>query len=103
SVASMSAENAVAKLVQEGFQVVTSRQKSNVPAGQAIGTRPGTGARVDKGGTVTLIVSDGPELATVPDPTGQTLQQFQDALRNSGFKVTTHGPPRASSPLPTHP
>jgi eukaryotic-like serine/threonine-protein kinase len=103
SVQGMSAENAVAKLVQASFQVVTSRQKSNVPAGQAIGTRPGPGARVDRGGTVTLIVSDGPELATVPDPTGLTLQQFQDALRAAGFIVNTNGPPGASIPVRSDP
>ena len=103
SVAGMSAENAVAKLVQASFQVVTSRQKSDQPAGQAIGTRPGTGARVDRGGTVTLIVSEGPELATVPDPTGLTLQQFQDALRGAGFTVTTNGPPGASIPVRSDP
>jgi beta-lactam-binding protein with PASTA domain len=82
---------------------VTSRQKSDVPAGQAIGTTPGTGGRVDRGGTVTLIVSEGPELAVVPDPTGMTLQQFQDALRGAGFTVTTSGPPGASIPVRSDP
>jgi serine/threonine-protein kinase len=103
SVRGVSAENAVARLVQASFQVVTSRQKSDVPAGQAIDTRPGAGARVDRGGTVTLIVSDGPELATVPDPTGLTLQQFQDALRAAGFNVATNGPPGASIPVRSDP
>ena len=80
SVRGQSAEQATAALVRMGFEVAVSRQKGDVPAGQAIGTSPGTGTRVDRGGTVTLIVSEGPELVTVPDPTGLTLQQFQDAL-----------------------
>jgi beta-lactam-binding protein with PASTA domain len=50
-----------------------------------------------------LIVSDGPELATVPDPTGLTLQQFQDALRAAGFNVATNGPPGASIPVRSDP
>ncbi len=103
SVRGQSAEQATAALVRMGFEVAVSRQKGDVPAGQAIGTSPGTGTRVDRGGTVTLIVSEGPELVTVPDPTGQTLQQFQDALRGAGFNVATNGPPGASIPVRSDP
>jgi eukaryotic-like serine/threonine-protein kinase len=97
------AEQASAALARLGFQVVVSRSKSDVPAGQAIGTSPGAGTRVERGGTVTLIVSDGPDLATVPDPTGLTLQQLQDALRGAGFNVVVNGPPAASIPVRTDP
>jgi eukaryotic-like serine/threonine-protein kinase len=103
SVQGMSAENAVARLVETGFTVNTNRRFSDVPAGQAIGTSPGSGARVERGGNVTLIVSDGPELSTIPDPTGLTLQQFQDALRGAGFNVVVNGPPGASIPVRSNP
>jgi beta-lactam-binding protein with PASTA domain/tRNA A-37 threonylcarbamoyl transferase component Bud32 len=99
----LSAENAVARLVETSFKVTTRRQFSDVPAGQAIGTAPGPGARVERGGTVTLIVSDGPQLATVPDPTGLTLQQFRDALTAAGFAVNVNGPGGASIPVRTDP
>jgi serine/threonine-protein kinase len=97
------AEQASAALARLGFQVVVSRQKGDLPAGQAIGTSPGAGTRVERGGTVTLIVSEGPELVTVPDPTGLTLQQLQDALRGAGFNVVVNGPPAASIPVRTDP
>src|SRR5215213_1648194 len=103
SVRGLWAEQAVARLVQDGFEVAPSRQKSDVPAGQAIGTSPGTGARVERGGTVTLIISEGPELAVVPDPTGLTLQQFSDSLRGAGFNVVVNGPPAASIPVRSDP
>jgi eukaryotic-like serine/threonine-protein kinase len=103
SVRGQSAEQATAILVRDGFEVAVSRRKSDVPAGQAITTAPGPGARVDRGGTVTLVVSEGPELGTVPDPTGLTLQQFQDALRAAGFNVTTNGPPGATIPVRSDP
>src|SRR5829696_3081536 len=99
----LSYENAVARLVKTSFKVATRRQFSDVPAGQAIGTAPGPGAKVERGGTVTLIVSDGPQLATVPDPTGLTLPQFRDALTAAGFAVNVNGPRGASIPVRTDP
>ena len=39
----------------------------------------------------------------MPDPTGLTLQQFQDALRSAGFTVATNGPPGASIPVRSDP
>ncbi len=103
AVRGLSAEQAIARLVEAGFQVTPSRQKSDVPAGQAIGTSPSTGTRVDRGGRVNLIVSEGPQLVTVPDPTGLTLPQLQDALRGAGFNVVVSGPPAASIPVRTDP
>ena len=99
----LSAENAIARLVETSFKVTTHRQFSDVPAGQAITTTPGPGARVERGGTVTLVISDGPQLATVPDPTGLTLPQFRDALQAAGFVVNVNGPPGASIPVRSDP
>nr|WP_246056957.1 PASTA domain-containing protein [Nocardioides eburneiflavus] len=52
----------------------------NVAAGLVIATDPEPGGRVLDGGTVTLVLSLGPERYDVPDLAGQTEDQAQDAL-----------------------
>lgn len=52
----------------------------NVAAGLVIASDPEPGGRVLDGGTVTLVLSLGPERYDVPDLTGQTEDQAQDAL-----------------------
>ena len=52
----------------------------NVAAGLVIATDPGPGGKVLDGGTVSLVVSLGPERYDLPDLAGQTEDQAQDAL-----------------------
>ncbi len=52
----------------------------SVAAGLVLATDPEPGDRVLDGGTVTLVLSAGPERYEVPEVTGQTLDQAQDAL-----------------------
>lgn len=49
----------------------------DVPEGQVIGTSPGAGQRVERGATVTVVVSKGQDLVTVPDVRGKS---YDDAL-----------------------
>lgn len=80
---------ATGALQKLGFTVVASAQQfsDTVPQGDVISQTPadGTGFRGD---TVTLIVSKGPLLITVPDVTGQPTQKAQAALEALGLKVT---------------
>ena len=52
----------------------------NVAAGLVIGSDPEPGGKVLDGGTVTLVLSLGPERYDVPELAGQTEDQAQDAL-----------------------
>ncbi len=52
----------------------------NVAAGLVIGSDPKPGGKVLDGGTVTLVLSLGPERYDVPELAGQTEDQAQDAL-----------------------
>jgi serine/threonine-protein kinase len=52
----------------------------NVAAGLVIGTDPGPGGKVRDGGTVTLVLSLGPERYDVPSLKGKTEDEAQDAL-----------------------
>jgi len=54
---------------------------SPLARGDVISTRPAIGSRVTTGSTVTVIVSLGPVMITVPDVSGQPLNQAETALK----------------------
>jgi len=60
---------------------------ATVADGTVISSSPGGGENVKKDGTVTLTVSKGPELVTVPDVTGKTLEEATSALESLGLSV----------------
>jgi beta-lactam-binding protein with PASTA domain len=60
---------------------------NTVPKGQVIATSPGAGTSVQVGSTVTVSVSKGPDLVTVPDVRGQTVDAAANALQAQGFNV----------------
>lgn len=85
------ADQATTALRKLGFEVTTTRQHSDtVDQGEVVTQTPdsGTGA---KGDTVTLVVSQGPVLVTVPRITGMGLADARAALEAAGFSVrVTH-------------
>jgi serine/threonine-protein kinase len=58
-----------------------------VPAGQVISTDPAAGSSVEKGSTVTIIVSTGVEQVTVPGVVGQTENNATSTLQSRGLDV----------------
>jgi serine/threonine-protein kinase len=75
-------------LGRAGLQVNTKQEASStVPDGKVIRTEPPAGTKVDKGSTVTMVVSTGPAQATVPDVVGMTEAQATKKLQDAGFKV----------------
>jgi len=72
-------------LEQRGFQVDVVRKKSVQPVDQVIQQDPGPGAKVKKGSTVGLTVSDGPPDAVVPDVEDLPLKVALRQLRKKGF------------------
>ena len=65
-------KEATKKLEDEDLLVETRQQSSgDVPAGKVIGTDPAAGEEVDCRSAVTLLVSKGVNLVTVPDVVGQ--------------------------------
>jgi serine/threonine-protein kinase len=61
----------------------------NVGAGLVIATDPEPGGKVLDGGTVTLVLSLGPERYDVPDLAGQTEDQAQDAIAATNLTFGT--------------
>ena len=62
------------------------RNDPTVPAGIVITTDPAPNELVDRGSTITLIVSSGPEQVIVPDLIGMTETQAIAALRSVGLQ-----------------
>jgi len=60
---------------------------SQQPAGIVTGQNPGPGGMFQPGQTVTVKVSTGPQLVSVPDPIGMTVQAATQLLQSAGFQV----------------
>ena len=92
-------QDAKAGLEQLGFSVSVSEEfNDSVPSGQVIRTAPPAGATVDKGSSVTLVVSKGPELIAVPNVKGMTETDARAALQQAGFDVKVEYIPGSSKP-----
>ena len=86
-VAGLSVASARSELSNAGLvpAVGGSRHSDNVAAGEVISTDPSAGARVKHGERVTLITSLGPILVTVPNVTGQSVANAEQALSAAGL------------------
>ena len=74
------------------------RRSRRAPSSTAI---PPGGSQVPVGSTVTLIVSSGPELVTVPDVKGMTEADAQAALTDAGLR-RSRSTSDAATPDPAH-
>ena len=99
TVAGQSQSAATSALKAAGFKVKVKNQTSNdVPKGTAIDTDPPGGTQTAAGSTVTLIVSSGPQLVTVPDVKTQSEPDAQSTLEAAGFVVSVNS---TATPDPT--
>jgi serine/threonine-protein kinase len=82
-------------LKKQGFTVITSPTPSRARVNEVIEQDPRAGTLADKGTAVTLSVSTGPGVGTVPNVVGLTSAKATKLLQNRGFKSTIQ--PRHSS------
>jgi serine/threonine-protein kinase len=88
NVIGQSQADASSALKDAGFTVGPTREEnSDKPAGTVIDTDPKVGTSLQRGSSVSLIVSKGPQVGIVPDVTGSNLPTAVAALRAAGFKV----------------
>jgi serine/threonine-protein kinase len=74
-------------LRQAGLDVrVRHDYSTQVKRGHVISSDPQPGDRIRDTGTVTIVVSRGPELVAVPDVTGSSLGDARRALRDAGLE-----------------
>jgi serine/threonine-protein kinase len=64
---------------------VSVAPSSTVPKGVVVQSTPSSGASVDKGSAVNLVVSGGPDTVAVPSVIGLTEDRARDTLQRAGF------------------
>jgi serine/threonine-protein kinase len=76
------------RLQNAGFEVnIETVQSDEVPNDRVATQRPQPGEEAEEGSTVTIIVSSGPGLATVPGVVGQKQADAEKAMKDAGFKT----------------
>ena len=82
----------------------TNAFSSDVPKGQIISVLPATGSSVPRGSTVTVEVSKGPELVSVPNvKKASSLSEAIALLKAAGFKAGSVSGPADGKPKRTDP
>ncbi len=66
---------------------VVEQYDEQVAAGGVVGTQPGAGEQVRRGGTVTVLVSRGSEFTLAPDLAGRTLEEAGPLLATEDLTV----------------
>jgi eukaryotic-like serine/threonine-protein kinase len=82
AVINLSAADAKAKVEKAGLVFRTGKEdySETIAKGSVISTHPVAGARIRKDGTVTAVISLGPERHAVPDVRGKSLDEAQAQL-----------------------
>jgi serine/threonine-protein kinase len=76
---------ATSSLQQQGFAVARTDVDSDQPKDTVVDQSPSS--RAQKGSTITLSVSRGPKMSTVPDVTSQDTASAKSTLQGAGFSV----------------
>jgi beta-lactam-binding protein with PASTA domain/tRNA A-37 threonylcarbamoyl transferase component Bud32 len=88
-VVGLTLSSARGRLSKAGLQASEREENSDTVAqGRVISVSPPEGQKVDKGSSVTLVVSSGKPQVAVPDVVGKSFDEAQSNLQAAGFKVT---------------
>ncbi|MBM6401224.1 Stk1 family PASTA domain-containing Ser/Thr kinase [Phycicoccus sonneratiae] len=83
-------DTARVKLVQAGFTVESVvAADDTVPEGEVVSQNPEGNTKADRGSTVRITVSGGPDNVEVPDLTGRTLDEAKQLLGDLGLTLGT--------------
>jgi eukaryotic-like serine/threonine-protein kinase len=73
---------------EAGFETDARREPSDsVDEGRVISTQPGENTQLEKGRTVVLVVSSGPEQVSVPDVVGDREDDARSTLEGAGLRA----------------
>jgi serine/threonine-protein kinase len=88
-VVGLTVSSARGRLQKAGLEASEREENSDsVAAGRVISVSPPEGQKVDKGSSVTLVVSSGKPQVQVPAVVGKSFDEAQSTLQAAGFKVT---------------
>ena len=80
--------NASSQLANRGFKIARNEQATDdEDPGTVLSQNPKSGAKIDKGSTVTLTVAKQPEEVEVPDVTGESQRVAVQRLSKDGFEI----------------
>ncbi|WP_405487465.1 Stk1 family PASTA domain-containing Ser/Thr kinase [Nocardia sp. NBC_00511] len=97
-VANKNSQLAQRDLENQGFHVaVQPTPDAKIVQGNVVSTQPLGGSRVDKGSTITVLVSSGPQQVAVPKLAGLTQSQAEQTLTGQGLKLASDVKQAASS------
>jgi serine/threonine-protein kinase len=98
-------DDVVARLDELGLvPAVEGAFSDDVEAGRVISTEPGPGAAAERGSTVTVVVSRGPDLVTVPDVSAVgSLAEAVALLEAEGLVAGDVAGPAAGAPASSSP
>jgi eukaryotic-like serine/threonine-protein kinase len=85
-VVGLQAQPASSRLVAAGFRPQLAQVESERPTGVVVRQRPAAGTELERGGTVTLVVSRGPAKVEVPDVLGLSLSRAFSRLETAGLQ-----------------
>jgi beta-lactam-binding protein with PASTA domain len=88
NVVGMRDADAVGRLQQAGFRVSTTSVSSTRPTGTVISQSPSGGTTAPRRSNVSITVSGGPRVRTVPNVVGETEADARRILRTAGFTAT---------------
>lgn len=89
-----SANEAKSILANVGLQTRNLTETSDtIKEGNVIRTEPSTGTLIEKGATVTLVISEGPDADEVPSVLGYMFEDGVNILNNAGYKVSNYENP----------
>jgi serine/threonine-protein kinase len=96
-------DEAEQRLAQAGFKAERGEQRYNntAPKMTVLEQTPAPGTREGIGGTITLVVSGGQRMVTVPTVTGMTRIEAQVRLEQDGFDVGDAGEANSNAPRGT--
>jgi beta-lactam-binding protein with PASTA domain/predicted Ser/Thr protein kinase len=79
---------AVQQIRGRGLTPSVSEEESSTPAGQVISQSPSAGTEVERGSSVSIVVSSGEEQAQVPNVIGRLRSEAVEAVRDAGLSPT---------------
>jgi serine/threonine-protein kinase len=85
------------RLVAAGFEVTSRKVFAKEPAGIVVAQNPAAGSKVDPANEVTINVSKGSALTTVPDVVGQARADAEAALADAGLTANVVVVPSAQA------
>ena len=86
----------------QGFKfTIAGTEKNDQPKGTVISCYPNVGDAINKGDTVRVTISSGPDQSTVPDVRGLDLERAKEVIQNAGYTVGDESKDYSDSPVNT--